>query len=214
MSAALAMFGRPRNTLLFAATLLLSGTAIAALGLRHPAPRRLPWNAAASARARVQPTELAQWIIEGRRDFTVIDLRDDAHYQAGHVRDAVHCGSCHDSKAEGQLHQEEHFVDLSKKLVLYTETGRETIELPRLLAENPRLVLLEGGWQGFREGVLAPLKMGGETDARVLEGKRKREAVRAFFAGEKQGGAAPAQLPVTPIRRDSAHKTAAAHEGC
>jgi rhodanese-related sulfurtransferase len=209
-----------RSVLAFAAAFLVAGSAVAALWWRGPPPRRVKFTVSAPASARVSATDLASWIIEGRRDFAVIDLRGDAAFEAGHVKDAVHCGSCHEDRAAGEqaLHaMEDHFVDLSKKLVLYTQTGRETVELPRLLAQNPRLLVLDGGYDAWRAEVLAPVAIGGEQGEgaeALIEARKKRQAVRAFFTGERPASAGPAQLPVTPIRRDTAHQPAAAHEGC
>lgn len=204
---------RKSQVIAFVVVSLVGGIAVAGLSLRKEAPRRVKLDESAVAR-RVLPGELAQWIIEGRRDFTVIDLRKTEAFEAAHVRDAVHCGSCHENKAEGRKAAQEHFIDLSKKLVLYTDTGKETVELPKIIARNPHLHVLDGGWAGWQKEVLAPVTFGGETDPAQIEDKRKREAIRAFFAGERPQTAAPAQLPITPIRRENAHKPAGASEGC
>lgn len=197
----------------FVAVLLVAGVAVAALSFRGPPKRRLHHGVSQSARV-VTPNELASWIIEGRRDFVVIDLREEADFKKAHVRDAVSCGSCHSSKDEGrQAMQEALFVDLSKKLVLYTETGTEAVDLPRLLAKNPRLYTLEGGYAGWQREVLAPVTFGGEANLEELRARQKREAVRAFFAGERPV-AAPAALPLAPIKRKDAHAPAGAREGC
>ncbi len=83
-----------------------------------------------------------------------------------------------------------------------------------MVAKNPRLYLLRGGYQAWKAEVLAPVVFGGETDAEQLRAKQQKEAVRAYFAGERPQSGKAAVLPVTPIRRDNAHKPAGAHEGC
>lgn len=205
------LFGR--NAYLFAATLLVAGVAVAALSFRGPPKRKLRWAVSQTERV-LKPAELAAWIVEGRRDFAVIDLRDESEFTRRHVRGAVSCGTCHASKEEGrQANDETMFVDLSKKLVLYTDTGTEDVDLPKMLAKNPRLYLLEGGWAGWQREVLAPVTFGGEVTEEELHAKRKREALRAFFAGERPTSA-PAQLPLAPIKRKGAHQPAGAREGC
>lgn len=200
--------------MIFAAVALISGAAVAGLSARGEPKRRLHY-AVTQTKNVVTVQELSRWIIEGRRDFAVVDMRDTPAFQAGHVKDAVHCGKCHQNAAEGRKALEESiFVDLSKKLVLYTETGSEPVELPKLLAKNPRLYLLKGGYQAWKAEVLAPVVFGGETDVEQLRDKQKKEAVRAFFAGERVQTNKNAVLPVTPIRRENAHKPAGAHEGC
>lgn len=205
------LFGK--HALTFTLVLLLAGAAVAGLSLRGEPQRRLHFGVSQKART-VKPTELAAWIIEGRRDFAVIDLRGQPAFEQGHVRDAVSCATCHTSAAEGrQALQETLFVDLSKKLVLYTETGTEEVSLPRLLAKNPRLYTLEGGYQAWQRDVLAPVAFGGEADLDALHDKQRLEAVRAFFAGERTTSL-PAALPLEPIKRKAAHQPAGAREGC
>jgi len=196
----------------FAGVLLAGGVAVAALGAKGPPPRQVRYEV--KNYAQVAPQELAQWIIEGRRDFVVVDMRQASSFDAAHVRGAVSCGTCHENKEQGRKFlRESSFVDLSKKLVLYTETGKEPITLPKLLATNPRLYVLTGGWQAWKDEVLAPVTFGGEADESALAQKKKREAIRAFFSGERPTNA-PADLPLSPIKRDNAHTPAAAREGC
>ena len=207
------LFGR--GAVLFAVLMLAGGVAVAGLSLRGDPVRKLRYGVSQNART-VSSAELASWIIEGRRDFVVIDLRDQGAFAAAHVKDAVSCGSCHTSKEEGKKAMEETaFVDLSKKLVLYTETGQEEVQLPRLLAKNPHLYTLKGGYAGWKQDILAPVAFGGEADAEQLHGKQRQEAVRAYFAGERaQDSGKNAVLPVEPIKRKAAHQPAGAHEGC
>lgn len=205
------LFGK--HALTFAVALLAAGAAVAGLSLRGEPQRRLHYGVSQATRP-VKPAELAAWIIEGRRDFAVIDLRGQPSFEKGHVRDAVSCSTCHTSAAEGRKAvQETMFVDLSKKLVLYTETGTEEVFLPKLLAKNPRLYTLEGGYAAWQRDVLAPVAFGGETDVEQVHQKQQREAVRAFFAGER-ASSAPAALPLAPIKRKAAHQPAGAREGC
>lgn len=205
------LFGK--SAYVFAAVVLVAGVAVAGLSLRGEPKRRLHFGVSQGART-VKPTELAAWIIEGRRDFAVIDLRDEADFKKGHVKDAVSCGTCHASKDEGrQAMHETMFIDLTKKLVLYTATGTETVELPKLLAKNPRLYTLKGGYGAWQQEVLAPVEFGGEASAEELQVKQKREAIRAYFSGER-AVAGPAALPLEPIKRKAAHTPAGAREGC
>lgn len=203
-----------KQGLLFAAVLLVTGGAVAALSLRGEPKRRLHFGVSQSART-VTPAQLASWMIEGRRDFTVIDLRPPEAFARGHIRDAVSCGQCHSSADEGRKAlRETMFVDLTKKLVLYDDDGQESLELPKLLAKNPRLYTLAGGYEAWQREVLAPVSFGGETDAEQLHAKQKQEAVRAFFAGERVGASQPAVLPMAPIKRESTHQPAGPREGC
>ena len=127
-----------RSAIVFAALFLAAGVAVAALSLRDPPARRLKFGV--GERPRLPAAELARWIIAGRRDFTIVDLREKAQFERGHIRGAVSCGTCHESKGAGQKHQRgDQFVDLSKNLILYTDSGQEEVLLPRLIATHPRI---------------------------------------------------------------------------
>lgn len=203
-----------RNRLLFSAVMLTSGITVAGLASRGPPPRRLTYEVDARNHGVVQPAELAKWIVEGRRDFTVIDLRAPTEFDRGHVKNAVACGHCHANAAEGRAAVDKgDFVDLSKKLVVYTATGTEPVQLPKVLASNPNLLLLKGGYEGWEHDVLAKVSFEGAADQEKLNELQQKEAVRAFFAGERPTSVV-APLPTAPIRRDTAHKPATAREGC
>lgn len=199
-----------RNRILFAVVLVACGGIVAVLSIRGDPPRKLKGTFQSSARSEVKPAELAGWIIEGRRDFTVVDMRAHAEFKAGHVRDAVSCGTCHGSKEEGR--KDEAFVDLSKKVVLYAQTDADAIVLPRVMLDNPRLMRMTGGYEAWRKEVLAPVSFEGLKDEAALDAAKRREAMRAFFSGEVPTVAAP-PVQAEPVRRASPHKAAAA-EGC
>ena len=118
------------------------------------------------------------------------------------MRNAVNCGNCHANAAEGRAAVDKgDFVDLTKKLVVYTDTGADPVELPKVLANNPRLMLLEGGYQAWRDEVLAKVSFENVTDQDRLYELQQREAVRAFFSGERPSTAgAVAPLPTTPSK--------------
>ena len=150
--------------IVFGVVLFASGITVAALSAKGPPPRRLSYAVEAGAHRAVAPAELARWIIEGRRDFTVVDLRSPSDFEMGHIRTAVNCGHCHVNRQDGPGPKAElagNFVDLSKKLIVYTETGTERLELPRVLARNPNLFLLKGGWQGWKTDILSKVSFDG-----------------------------------------------------
>ncbi len=201
--------------ILFFALLGLLGAGIAAASFRGAPQRRVVFPLASPAVHEVAPVELAGWIIEGRRDFTVVDMRSAQEFQGGHVRSAVSCASCHQSRAEGMKAQAgEGFVDLSKKVVLYTQTGREPVIVPRVLHDNPRVLFLSGGFEAWRRDVLAPVDLAAARSDEELAGARKRDAVRSFFTGEAAAVRPAAKLSIEPVRRSGPHKAGGASEGC
>ncbi len=200
---------------IFGLVALASGITVAALSAKGPPPRRLRYEVNAAAHRAVTPAELAKWMLEGRRDFTVVDLRTPEQFERGHIRSAVNCGHCHTSREEGRRAVEEgNFVDLSKKLVVYTETGTERVELPKILALNPNLLLLKGGFGAWESDILREVSFEGVADEDQRAELRRREAIRAYFAGERAQSGNTADLPVAPIKRQDAHHPAAAREGC
>ncbi len=202
-----------KNAVRFAVVFLVLGGVVAGLSFRGEPRRKLRFGVSQQSRT-VTPNELASWIIEGRRDFAVIDLRSQDDFKKSHVRDAVNCGTCHDSAEEGRKATQEAFIDLSKKLVLYTDTGEETVDLPKSLAKNPRLFTLTGGYAAWQRDVLGPVTFGGEASVEQLHLKQRQEAVRAFFSGERPSASKPAVLPLDPIKRKSEHQPAGPREGC
>jgi rhodanese-related sulfurtransferase len=198
------------NRVVFVGVLLGLGLAIAIGSVRGDPPRRLTATLATSARNAVSPSELAGWIIEGRRDFAVVDMRGADPYKAGHIRDAVHCGTCHQNKAEGRKAD---FLDLSKKVVLYAQAD-EPIVLPKILSDNPHVMRLSGGYDAWSKEILAPVSFDGLKSQEDVYAARKREAVRAFFSGEIPTTPAPAPVTAEPVRRSGPHKAAGASEGC
>lgn len=205
----------PKGSFIFAGVFVTLGVAIAVASLFGEPRRELTATVSTRPEQMVSAAELADWLIAGRRDFAVVDMRTAAAYERAHIRTAINCGSCHESRSEGlAAQQSETFVDLSKKLVLYTETDREPITLPRLLQENPRVYRLTGGYAAWREQVLAPVNLEGLVDEASVAAAKKREAVRAFMAGERAVAPNVAKLPVTPIKRSGAHKISGSNEGC
>jgi rhodanese-related sulfurtransferase len=205
----------PKRAFVFAGVLLVLGGGIAVASLRGEPQRELAAAVDMPASHLVTASELADWIVTGRRDFAVVDMRAPVDFQTAHVRGAVNCGSCHENRQAGrEAQQGESFVDLSKKLVLYTETDREPVTLPKILQENPRLYRLAGGFAAWQEKVLAPVSFEGLFDDESLLAAKKRDAVRAFMAGERPAAGNVAKLPITPIKRVGAHKPAGGGEGC
>ena len=157
------------------------------------------------------PTSSPSWIVSGKRDFALIDMRAAGEFDKGHIRGAVSCSTCHADKAEGR--KTESFVDLSKKLVIYSDGDGDSIQLPKILTKNQSIYRLAGGYAAWKSEVLAAVSFDSITDEAALEAAKKRESVRAFMAGERATAPVEAKLPVTPIKRSGAHAVAAA-EGC
>lgn len=195
------------------AALFAAGLTVAGLSARGHPSQPLLYDVAGVEQS-VTADEVATWIIEGRRDFTVIDLRPPADFERGHIRAAVNCHHCHIDR-KGADAEEGYYVDLSKKLVAYTETGAEHMKLPRIVARHPNLMLVKGGWQAWKTDVLGPVSFEGVDDDEARAELLRREARRAFFAGERTGPGAAAAPAVVPLKRECPRPApATAREGC
>jgi rhodanese-related sulfurtransferase len=133
----------------------------------------------------VAPSDLAAWIIEGRRDYRLLDLRDEKAYGEYHVptAESVPIEALRDA-----------VLLPNEKLVLYSDGGIHAAQAWMLLrARGHRAAYtLRGGLDAWKETVLFPAA---PADPRAV-------AVATFFGGAPRGGAsgpAPAlQAPVLP----------------
>ncbi len=127
----------------------------------------------------VTATDLADWIIEGRADYRLIDLREAASYSAYHIPGA-------ENVPLTQLI--DYGLERNEKIILYSDGGIHSAQAWFLL--NARdykaaYMLLDGlnAWKGdvlFPEAPAQPT----EEEARAFE---KSKHVSTFFGGQPQG---------------------------
>ncbi|MFQ5431539.1 MAG: rhodanese-like domain-containing protein [Nitrospinota bacterium] len=117
---------------------------------------------------------IADWIIEGRNDFMIIDIRSEKEYENGHLPGAIH------SSIE-ELSEPETLDGLPdyKKLVFYEEdNGFDGSKLYPVFARGLHVLIIRYGYKGWVEKVLEP---SGSHEA--LEAARM-DAVAKYFKGE------------------------------
>jgi rhodanese-related sulfurtransferase len=143
----------------------------------------------------VTPAELAAWIIEGRSDYRLLDLRPPADYDAYHI-----------PTAENVALMELGSYPLSprEKIVIYSEGGIHAAQawlLMQALGFRGSYTLFGGLW-GWQDEVLSPVLA---ADASPEERLRFEAAasVAKFFGGQPRNGVAgrddaPAELPKLP----------------
>jgi rhodanese-related sulfurtransferase len=145
-----------------------------------------------SERDHVTVEEVAAWIVEGRADYRLIDLRSEAEYATYHIPTAENVTLS--SLPEASLQPAE-------KIVLYSEGGIHGAQAWMLLRGKgyANTYTLQGGLDEWKEAVLFPAlpANAGSPDRERFE----RAAARArFFGGSPRtgaGGAATA-LPELP----------------
>jgi rhodanese-related sulfurtransferase len=143
----------------------------------------------------VTPTELAAWIIEGRADYRLLDLRSPAEFATYHIPTAENLPMADLARFEPLP---------GEKIVLYSGGGIHAAQAWMLMRArgytNVYALLL--GLNGWTDDVLYP-EAPAAPDARQAAGFERKAAVARFFGGQprpagsaSEGAATP--LPATP----------------
>jgi rhodanese-related sulfurtransferase len=129
-------------------------------------------------------TTLADWVIQGRSNFRVVDLRKPAAYAEYHIPPAENIPVAGLAQSS-LLHNE--------KIILYAEDGARAAQAWMLLkARGYRGVyMLRGGLDAWKDSVLFPRIPETPTPAQLVEFARIKE-VSKFFGGTPQTGAGDA----------------------
>jgi rhodanese-related sulfurtransferase len=165
---------------------------------------------------RVAAEELARWIIEGRKDFVLIDIRSADAFALGHVQGAEHVPLT-------ELVTPTALAGLpsDRKVIVYSQGPEETAAAATLLRLGGRDgVVLTGGYEAWSRDVLNPDIPAVATvgEAPALAEKR---AIACYFVGGQGSKAeapvyAPKPAPVAPPAAAAPAKTgpAAPRDGC
>lgn len=146
-------------------------------------------QAAARGEDRVSPDELARWIIEDRKDFVLVDVRDDDAYRAGAID-----GSQHLPMTKLVAGATLETLPADRKIVIYStgsENAAKAAVMLRLTGRDARL--LTGGYNFWAQRVLNPDIPESAADDELPE-VAERRAIYCYFAGET----APREAPPVP----------------
>jgi rhodanese-related sulfurtransferase len=130
----------------------------------------------------VSAETLADWLIKGRQDFVLIDVRSQKAYENGHIESAM-------SLPLTYLLEPGVLSDLpsDRLIVLYANGIREAAQAAVMLRlAGIQASTLLGGYNAWEQHVLHP-ELTATTDAEVLEAK-KRQAIACYFAGNYKSG--------------------------
>lgn len=132
----------------------------------------------ASDADQISVTTVADWIIQGKADFRLVDLRPEAAYAEYHLPPAENIPVAALGGAS-LLHNE--------KIILYAERGERAAQAWMLLKARgyKGVYLLRGGLDAWRDSILFPRIPANPTPAQVVEFARAREISR-FFGGTPQ----------------------------
>lgn len=138
---------------------------------------------------RVAPMDLAGWIIEGRSDYRLVDLRDEVQYNRYHIPTAENIPLTSLDRAD--------FAP-TDKVLLYSDDGARSAQAWFLLRATgfKGAYVLTDGIDGWKQSVLFPVLTEGADQA----SNAKLQAVSRHFGGVPrvgaQGAAAPDAVPV------------------
>ncbi|GMU64819.1 MAG: hypothetical protein AMXMBFR36_10930 [Acidobacteriota bacterium] len=140
----------------------------------------------------VTPDQLADWLLAGRQDYRVLDLRPDADFTAYHVPGAERLAISDLAEAE---------LPRNEKYVLYSEEGIHSAQAWMLMRAQryPAVYILLGGISQWREQVLFPVAPPDGAPAAERLGFAARAERARYFGGAPRaaaaGGPAPELLP-------------------
>jgi rhodanese-related sulfurtransferase len=123
----------------------------------------------------VTPAELAAWIVEGRTDYRLLDLRSEAEFAAYHVPTAENV----------PVSALPNFPLLPKeKVILYSEGGIHAAQAWFLLRAQGHTAVYTvlGGLDGWKDEVLFPV-MPSDAGPQELARFERTAAVARFFGG-------------------------------
>lgn len=135
----------------------------------------------------VSVDELADWIIKGKADFRLIDVRSAKEFDEYHIPSAenIPVGSLFDG---GILRNE--------KVILYSEGGVHAAQAWFLLKAQKynSVYILREGLAEWKEKILFP-SISANASAEEKLAFEKRKAVSAFFGGTPHTGTADSKAP-------------------
>jgi rhodanese-related sulfurtransferase len=140
-------------------------------------------QAAARASDRVSVEDLASWLIEGRQDFVLIDIRPATEFGKGHIGEARNISIA-------QLLTDEALAELptDRKVIVYStgsENGAKASTLLRVAGVDAHVVT--GGYNAWHQRILNPDISADELDGEspVVSAQR---AYSCYFVGDRGAG--------------------------
>jgi hypothetical protein len=128
----------------------------------------------------IAPLELADWIIQGRSDYRLIDLRSEKEFSTYAIPGAenVPMASLTD-----------HGLTKNEKIILYSEGGIHSAQAWMLLRSlgYQGVYILRGGLEGWNDEVLFPT-LADNADAATRINFAKTAEVSKYFGGSPRSG--------------------------
>jgi hypothetical protein len=163
---------------------------------------------------RVSVDELARWIIQGKQNFVLIDVRPPTDFAAGHIQGARNL-----SVPELIAPEQQKTLPKDRKVIVYSqgsETAAQAVVLLRLAGLDADLLL--GGYNFWNQHVLNPAVYPTLADDEYPSATQKQATACYFLGGNSQTQTAtpspvkPAFVP--PLAQPALAPPPKAHEGC
>ncbi len=136
----------------------------------------------------VTPPQLAAWIIEGRADYRLVDIRDEKAFAEYHIPTAENVPLA--TVTDGTLGR-------TDKVVLYGDGGIHAAQAWMVLKGRgfTRVYTLLEGIDAWKDEVLFPVMPQSPTPEQQARFERAAQ-VATFFGGQPQAAAAPGSAPM------------------
>jgi rhodanese-related sulfurtransferase len=136
----------------------------------------------------VTPTGLASWIIEGRTDYRLVDVRDEEAFAEYHIPTAENVLLA--TVTDGTLGR-------TDKIVLYGDGGIHAAQAWMVLKGRgfTRAYTLLGGLDAWRDEVLFPVMPQSPTPEQQVRFERAAQVAK-YFGGQPRAAAAPGAEPM------------------
>jgi rhodanese-related sulfurtransferase len=135
----------------------------------------------------VGPEELADWIIQGKADFRLIDLRNEQAFAEYHIPQA---------ELVPMAKLLDYGLQKNEKIILYSDGGIHSAQAWFLLKAKGYngIYILRGGLEDWKDLVLFP-KLGTNVSAQEKAKFERKAQMAKFFGGSAQSGSASADAP-------------------
>lgn len=160
----------------------------------------------------VQPVELAQWILEKRADYQLIDLRDPWEFDDYHIPTAVNIPLSQLFSAENLAR-----LERGKKIVVYGLGAGHPAQTQLLLTmKGYNALSLKEGITAWWDQVMTPQSLRGESPnpAGYQQSRALRENFMGGPSGAKRSASPSAPIPSAPAPGGAAPKKLKLGRGC
>ncbi|MFC1853173.1 rhodanese-like domain-containing protein [candidate division CSSED10-310 bacterium] len=164
-----------------------------------------------TGRILIEPADLAAWLIEGRNDFVVVDVRAPEEFEKGHISTALNIPS-RDIVAQKKIEQ---LINPDKMILVCGQGEADAAQTVLILKSTGYdAYVIRAGYTGWVSSVLNPKQPEQfKSQEQILQWK-KTEVMAAHLRGDKVVEApAPQVKPLIPTFK-AVKKQKSGDQGC